>query len=700
MKAKAAGLLVLILTGTSAATTIHVPGDHPTIQAGIDAAAPGDTVQVECGTYLEHGIILKGGIVVRSATGDADCVTVDGQQMGSVIAAGGFVDPTVVEGFTITGGHAGIGGGLYVSAAALTLRHCDILHNTAGVSGGGVVSLNSTIELEMCTIARNVAVQDRGGGFRIRDSFVSLVGCDVVWNSSGLQAGGIYYGHSHLTIERSILAFNAGGQLSQYASTLDASCTDSYPGALPGADNFSADPLFCDAVLDDYTLQSGSPCLPDASPCGELVGSRTHGCGPVDDVSVIVTTAPPGLPVVVDGARQASPAAFVWPQFSIHKIAADSLVAIGGVGGQTTEREVFLGWDDGGAIGHEIVVPAVSAIYTASFQRQFLLSTRSGAGGTVTPPTGWHDEGASVSITAIAEPTLHFEAWTGSGSGSYTGEDNPAVVTMLGPVTETASFEPIGYEFSLSASDTDPFLNEAPPAGSLRSVHLWLVCSDGGLSAFEAEASGSLVPLAFAPANGVLNAGNATYLLLAVPDCPEGEDVQLRLGSFLVQDDGGDLCLAPSQAHGILGAVDCAPAFQLTVDPGVTGFSSSGTPPCRQGIHGCPSGGLIATSAPPGRRPPGRERSTELLPARPNPFEATTTLEFRLAAPGPVVVSVFDVAGRLVRPLVRRPLPAGVHRVTWDGRDATGGDTPAGVYFYRLETSGGDQVRKLIRLRP
>jgi hypothetical protein len=52
------------------ATNIRIPGDQPTIQAGLDAAVAGDTVLVGCGTYYEHDLTVMLGITLRSETGD------------------------------------------------------------------------------------------------------------------------------------------------------------------------------------------------------------------------------------------------------------------------------------------------------------------------------------------------------------------------------------------------------------------------------------------------------------------------------------------------------------------------------------------------------------------------------------------------------------------------------------------------------
>ena len=65
--ALSAALCACALSLQAAATTIHVPADEPTIQAGIDAASVGDTVLVAPGTYVgpgNRGIDFGGGDVL------------------------------------------------------------------------------------------------------------------------------------------------------------------------------------------------------------------------------------------------------------------------------------------------------------------------------------------------------------------------------------------------------------------------------------------------------------------------------------------------------------------------------------------------------------------------------------------------------------------------------------------------------------
>jgi hypothetical protein len=77
-----------------------------------------------------------------------------------------------------------------------------------------------------------------------------------------------------------------------------------------------------------------------------------------------------------------------------------------------------------------------------------------------------------------------------------------------------------------------------------------------------------------------------------------------------------------------------------------------------------------------------------LAPNRPNPFNPSTRLEYSLPAAARVRLTVYDVAGRLVRTLVDAELPAGAHAAAWDGTDDRGRTAPSGTYVARLEADG------------
>ncbi len=67
------------LSGTAVADIINVPGDAPTIQAGIDLAVGGDEVVVAPGTYFETIDFLGLAIIVRSSDGpDVTTIAADG----------------------------------------------------------------------------------------------------------------------------------------------------------------------------------------------------------------------------------------------------------------------------------------------------------------------------------------------------------------------------------------------------------------------------------------------------------------------------------------------------------------------------------------------------------------------------------------------------------------------------------------------
>jgi hypothetical protein len=87
-------------------------------------------------------------------------------------------------------------------------------------------------------------------------------------------------------------------------------------------------------------------------------------------------------------------------------------------------------------------VDATPVAVSLTFLPQYQLSTSAGpvAGGSVYPGGNWFDAGATVSLSALASAGYEFDAWTGSGTGSYTGTNNPATVTMGAPIVEAAQF--------------------------------------------------------------------------------------------------------------------------------------------------------------------------------------------------------------------------------------------------------------------
>ncbi len=84
----------------------------------------------------------------------------------------------------------------------------------------------------------------------------------------------------------------------------------------------------------------------------------------------------------------------------------------------------------------------------------------------------------------------------------------------------------------------------------------------------------------------------------------------------------------------------------------------------------------------------------------PNPFRDTAAISLVLGVPAQVDVAVYDVTGRMVRSISSGALGAGEHTLCWDGRDISGEECAAGVYFARATGSDGQTATtKLVRLR-
>ncbi|MBN1348101.1 T9SS type A sorting domain-containing protein [candidate division KSB1 bacterium] len=89
----------------------------------------------------------------------------------------------------------------------------------------------------------------------------------------------------------------------------------------------------------------------------------------------------------------------------------------------------------------------------------------------------------------------------------------------------------------------------------------------------------------------------------------------------------------------------------------------------------------------------------QLLQNYPNPFNSNTLIHYHLPAPSAVELTVCNVAGQIIRTLVRQQKSAGYHRIQWDGSDDRGMNVPSGLYFYRLKIKGFELSQKMLLLR-
>ena len=85
----------------------------------------------------------------------------------------------------------------------------------------------------------------------------------------------------------------------------------------------------------------------------------------------------------------------------------------------------------------------------------------------------------------------------------------------------------------------------------------------------------------------------------------------------------------------------------------------------------------------------------------PNPFNPSTEISFMLNESCISKLSIYNVKGEKVKTIFQNKSVAKdeLIRVNWDGKDEFGKNVSSGIYYYKLRTTKGDYVRKMILMK-
>ncbi|MBN1418685.1 MAG: right-handed parallel beta-helix repeat-containing protein [Planctomycetes bacterium] len=204
-------------------------GEYREIQAGIDAASPGETVLVRAGTYeIDAPIRFRGKpLTVVSEKGPAEttirmALPSDPRAASVVVFDGGETAASILEGFTLTGGRGTCWGGA-----------------DSDCGGGGILCIGTASPIvKGCIVQGNSVVigedsaTGRGGGIAAREgASPSFITCEILENAAGERGGGAYAAQEasprfeDCRIEGNEATYGGGVYTSSDASPLYVNCT-------------------------------------------------------------------------------------------------------------------------------------------------------------------------------------------------------------------------------------------------------------------------------------------------------------------------------------------------------------------------------------------------------------------------------------------------------------------------------------------
>jgi predicted outer membrane repeat protein len=281
-----AGAAVVVVDGAGG-------GDYLTIQEGINAVAPGDTVLVMPGVYSgegNHDIDCLGKVITVTSAPARDAVIIDCwlSHRGFVFESG-ETGATVVRGFNITYAYDG---GIVCHASSPTIQSCSFEHCLAASGAGIDVDGAGSPQIIGCTFLENTAFSG-GGGLRCSGSLSRpyIKGCLFKDNSAQFGGGIMSRDGACPTVEHTVFEGNeatySGGMRFEAGSATVTQClfrgNEATSGGAMGSGCYSTPTLRYVTCIDNTALQRGA-CFAngtyaDIQYCTFVSGGSPNGGG-------------------------------------------------------------------------------------------------------------------------------------------------------------------------------------------------------------------------------------------------------------------------------------------------------------------------------------------------------------------------------------------------------------------------------------
>jgi hypothetical protein len=639
--------LVFGLSSLVSAGIVRVPQDQPSIQAGINAAANGDTVLVADSTYYENinfngkAITVASYMIMDNDSTHRDSTIINGSQptnpdIGSVVSfVSGEDTNSVIYGFTITGGtgtlyssDVRIGGGIYYKYSGAFIIHNKIVFNSVNhnqdCSGGGIGTSTGLHDLHQIVVKNNIIESNTiTGGRASRGGGISIIAGKIIGNR-------IRFNSCNATISNAV-----GGAITNYCDTtfhrtlviIDSNIithnlvesTQGY-GIGGGVDIQMSNVHLTSNLISHNTGSSNSLYV--------------YGCG-------IRLRYSKAISIIKDNIISHNN-----PINSLNTCGGGLVLA--GTRGVTIQGNDFINntADWGGGIYEEVSVGSIIS------GNRFYSNTANGGGGGIF----LYDASPEIFNNLIVNNNALLN---GGGIDAFDPNSQPQIINNT-IVADTAGLYGGGIcinSDSVIVMNTILWGNSAPTGGQI-------------------DTTGGKPRVVYCDVQGGwTGTGNINL------------DPQFVIGDSLchLPHDPSNPCVnTGADSVQINGQWYYCPTDDYEGDE-------------RPYMGRLPDMGADETQVPVGIEPhpiAGIPKSYALSQNYPNPFNPSTTIEFALPKSEFVNLKIYNILGEQVANLVSEKLTAGNYKYQWNVSGLA-----SGVYFYKLETGKFSQIRKMLLLQ-